>query len=120
MPTPALVVMGVPPPPACYEHHNLVRGERHLLRGTAKIPSASPRPFLNHVDISLRAGGYTPATKNPVAKRSGIPRAVPSTIPSSPLAITAPIDPPRITCLGDAISERFRTLETSAPHTKPS
>src|SRR5918998_1226093 len=31
MPTPALVVMGVPPP-ACYEHHNLGREERHLLR----------------------------------------------------------------------------------------
>src|SRR5215212_7046513 len=30
MPTPALVVMGVPP--ACYEHHNLGREERHLLR----------------------------------------------------------------------------------------
>src|ERR671915_2038706 len=29
-PTPALVVMDVPP--ACYEHHNLGREERHLLR----------------------------------------------------------------------------------------
>src|ERR687889_2384560 len=34
MPTPALVAMDVPPPPACYEHHNLVKGEPHLLRGT--------------------------------------------------------------------------------------
>src|SRR5215213_6955892 len=37
MPTPALVVMGVPPPPACYEHHNLVRVERHLFRGTVSF-----------------------------------------------------------------------------------
>src|SRR5919112_3873654 len=55
MPTPALVVMDVPPPPACYEHHNLVRVERHLSRGTIsfltiretdnRLPTRASEPY---------------------------------------------------------------------------
>src|SRR5215207_5503012 len=46
MPTPALVVMGVPP--ACYEHHNLGREERHLLR----------RPISPHHRAEWQSSGY--------------------------------------------------------------
>src|ERR687892_570381 len=42
------------------------------VRAPTRMPSAEPRPRTNQVAMSLSAGGYTPARKNPVMKRSGI------------------------------------------------
>jgi hypothetical protein len=70
--------------------------------------------------MSFRAGGYTPARNKPVRKRSGSPIAMLSTTVNSKFANVAPMEPPRMTCLGETISERFRKLEMRAPHTKPS
>lgn len=85
-----------------------------------RMPRAVPRPFWNHVAISLRAGGYTPARKNPVAKRSPTPIAPAPASSSSAFAVAAPIAPAQITCRGAKRSERLSRPEVSAPHTKPS
>lgn len=85
-----------------------------------RMPRAIPRPFWNHVAISLRAGGYTPARKNPVAKRSPTPIAPAPASSSSAFAVAAPIAPAQITCRGAKRSERLSRPEVSTPHTKPS
>src|SRR6187401_2811748 len=39
------------------------------VRAPTTVPTASPRRERNHVAAIFMAGGYTPARKNPVAKR---------------------------------------------------
>src|SRR5918994_2877790 len=85
-----------------------------------RIPSAEPRPRTNQVAISLSAGGYTPARKNPVMKRSGIAAPAPSTAAITMFAAAAPTDPARMTWRGGKTSARLNALDTSAPRTNPS
>src|SRR6185436_19066806 len=84
-------------------------------------PRAAPRPRENHVAISFIPGGYTPARKKPVRKRSAMPALGPCAASASAALLAAPrkadaAKSPRV----ERTSARLAVALTRVPRTNPS